>query len=83
MRLVGTSLECYKYLEPLYNDYRKMRTKDKVGGKIIHFGTREEIFVKFFFVFFYSGNHPNINDMKCIHFTKQTWKTVLLLYIST
>merc|ERR1712168_1322229 len=31
MRLVGTSLECYKYLEPLYNDYRKMRQKEKVG----------------------------------------------------
>jgi len=31
MRLVGTSLECYKYLEPLYNDYRKMRKKEKVG----------------------------------------------------
>jgi len=31
MRLVGTSLDCYKYLEPLYNDYRKMRKKDKVG----------------------------------------------------
>ncbi|CAF1631890.1 unnamed protein product, partial [Didymodactylos carnosus] len=25
MRLVGTSVECYKYLEPLYNDYRKMK----------------------------------------------------------
>ncbi|XP_057298917.1 pre-mRNA-splicing factor 38A-like [Hydractinia symbiolongicarpus] len=31
MRLVGTSLECYKYLEPLYNDYRKMKRKDKNG----------------------------------------------------
>jgi len=31
MRLVGTSLECYKYLEPLYNDYRKMKRKDKLG----------------------------------------------------
>ncbi|CAF4216186.1 unnamed protein product, partial [Rotaria sp. Silwood2] len=25
MRLVGTSVEIYKYLEPLYNDYRKMK----------------------------------------------------------
>jgi len=25
MRLVGTSAEVYKYLEPLYNDYRKMK----------------------------------------------------------
>jgi len=31
MRLVGTSLEIYKYLEPLYNDYRKMKRKDKLG----------------------------------------------------
>ena len=35
MRLVGTSLECYKYLEPLYNDYRKMRRKDKLGGMYV------------------------------------------------
>ena len=34
MRLVGTSLECYKYLEPLFNDYRKIRKKEKVGGKL-------------------------------------------------
>lgn len=31
MRLVGTSLDCYNYLEPLYNDYRKIRRKDKMG----------------------------------------------------
>lgn len=37
MRLVGTSQECYKYLEPLYNDYRKMRYKGKIAGAtIIH-----------------------------------------------
>ena len=36
MRLVGTSLECYKYLEPLYNDYRKMRKKEKVGGRLFY-----------------------------------------------
>ncbi|XP_065069845.1 pre-mRNA-splicing factor 38A-like [Rhopilema esculentum] len=31
MRLVGTSLECFKYLEPLYNDYRKMKRKGLDG----------------------------------------------------
>uniref|UniRef100_A0A2L2YBP9 Pre-mRNA-splicing factor 38 n=1 Tax=Parasteatoda tepidariorum TaxID=114398 RepID=A0A2L2YBP9_PARTP len=31
MRLVGTSLDCYKYLEPLYNDYRKLRKQDRQG----------------------------------------------------
>ena len=33
MRLVGTSLDCYNYLEPLYNDYRKIRRKNKMGRK--------------------------------------------------
>ncbi|GBM05291.1 Pre-mRNA-splicing factor 38A [Araneus ventricosus] len=31
MRLVGTSLDCYKYLEPLYNDYRKLRIQNRQG----------------------------------------------------
>ena len=33
MRLVGTSLDCYKYLEPLYLDYRKLKMLNKLGGK--------------------------------------------------
>ncbi len=32
MRLVGTSIECYKYLEPLYNDYRKLKRRGIDGG---------------------------------------------------
>ncbi|GIX78357.1 pre-mRNA-splicing factor 38A [Caerostris darwini] len=37
MRLVGPSLDCYKYLEPLYNDYRKLRMQDRQGEfKIVH-----------------------------------------------
>nr|CAG4651342.1 EOG090X0DXI [Simocephalus serrulatus] len=32
MRLVGTSVEIYKYLEPLYNDYRKIRFQNKDGN---------------------------------------------------
>ena len=32
MRLVGTALDCYNYLEPLFNDYRKMKRKSKLGG---------------------------------------------------
>ena len=34
MRLVGTSMDCYNYLEPLYNDYRKIRRKNKMGSKL-------------------------------------------------
>lgn len=33
MRLVGSSIECYRYLEPLYNDYRKIRFQNKDGSK--------------------------------------------------
>jgi len=33
MRLVGTSLDCYKYLEPLYLDYRKLKMLNKLGGE--------------------------------------------------
>ena len=32
MRLVGTSLDVFKYLEPLYYDYRKMRRMNRNGG---------------------------------------------------
>ncbi|XP_057335340.1 pre-mRNA-splicing factor 38 [Microplitis mediator] len=37
MRLTGTSLDCYKYLEPLFNDNRKLRSQNKQGiFEIIH-----------------------------------------------
>ncbi|XP_041358437.1 pre-mRNA-splicing factor 38A-like [Gigantopelta aegis] len=37
MRLVGTSLDCYKYLEPLYYDYRKMRRMNRNGEfEVLH-----------------------------------------------
>jgi hypothetical protein len=32
MRLVGTAKDIYQYLEPLYDDYRKVRKAD-VNGK--------------------------------------------------
>merc|ERR1712168_849024 len=35
MRLTGSALDVYKYLEPLYNDYRKMKRKDKLGDMSI------------------------------------------------
>lgn len=35
MRMTGTSLDCYKYLEPLLNDYRKVRVQNKQGGKSV------------------------------------------------
>nr|CAG4635736.1 EOG090X0DXI [Artemia franciscana] len=31
MRLTGTSVDCFKYLEPLLNDYRKIRLQNKQG----------------------------------------------------
>ncbi|KAF4528249.1 hypothetical protein B566_EDAN014407 [Ephemera danica] len=31
MRLTGSSLDCYKYLEPLLNDYRKLRYQNRNG----------------------------------------------------
>ncbi|XP_050356784.1 pre-mRNA-splicing factor 38 [Nymphalis io] len=37
MRLTGTSLDCYKYLEPLYNDNRKLRRQNRDGQyELIH-----------------------------------------------
>uniref|UniRef100_A0A8C4WYU4 Pre-mRNA-splicing factor 38B n=1 Tax=Eptatretus burgeri TaxID=7764 RepID=A0A8C4WYU4_EPTBU len=37
MRLTGTSIDCFKYLEPLYNDYRKIK-RQKADGEfdILH-----------------------------------------------
>ena len=32
LRLVGTSLEVYNYLEPLLNDYRKLKLMDRNGN---------------------------------------------------
>ena len=38
MRLVGTNVEIYKYLEPLYNDYRKMKHLDRDESRPYPFG---------------------------------------------
>jgi len=32
LRLTGSSIDCYKYLEPLLNDYRKMRIQRRDGN---------------------------------------------------
>lgn len=42
LRLVGESVEIYKYLEALYNDFRKLKQQDTAGSKfpvfvLIHF----------------------------------------------
>lgn len=34
MRLTGSSVDCYKYLEPLYNDYRKIKQQNRNGGEL-------------------------------------------------
>uniref|UniRef100_U3JLV7 Pre-mRNA-splicing factor 38B n=1 Tax=Ficedula albicollis TaxID=59894 RepID=U3JLV7_FICAL len=31
MRLTGAAIDCYKYLEPLYNDYRKIKSQNRKG----------------------------------------------------
>ncbi|XP_055459965.1 pre-mRNA-splicing factor 38A-like [Psammomys obesus] len=31
MRLTGTAIDCYKYLEPLYHDYRKIKSQNRKG----------------------------------------------------
>lgn len=37
LRLIGTSVDIYKYLEPLYVDYRKMKRMDRNGNyQLIH-----------------------------------------------
>ncbi|CAK1547714.1 unnamed protein product [Leptosia nina] len=37
LRLTGTSVDCYKYLEPLYNDNRKLRRQNRQGQfEIVH-----------------------------------------------
>ncbi|WAR24460.1 PR38A-like protein [Mya arenaria] len=37
MRLTGTSIDCYKYLEPLYLDYRKLKRQKNDGSfELLH-----------------------------------------------
>ncbi|XP_060595748.1 pre-mRNA-splicing factor 38A-like [Ruditapes philippinarum] len=37
MRLTGTSIDCYKYLEPLYLDYRKLKRQQRDGTfELVH-----------------------------------------------
>lgn len=37
LRLTGTAVDCYKYLEPLYNDNRKLRRQNRMGHyEIVH-----------------------------------------------
>lgn len=37
LRLTGTAIDCYKYLEPLYNDNRKLRRQNRAGQyELVH-----------------------------------------------
>ncbi|KAK2540467.1 Prpf38a [Columba guinea] len=36
MRLTGTAIDCYKYLEPLYNDYRKIKSQNRNGATSVN-----------------------------------------------
>jgi len=46
MRMTGSSLDCYKYLEPLLNDYRKIRVQNRDGGKQFTFTDSNRIKIK-------------------------------------
>lgn len=52
MRLTGTSVDCYKYLEPLYNDYRKVKMQNRNGGihmcltLFLHFLSLHQLYVE-------------------------------------
>lgn len=37
LRLTGTDIDVYRYLEPLYNDYRKLRRQLADGSKLLLF----------------------------------------------
>lgn len=52
MRLTGNSLDCYNYLEPLYNDYRKVKRKKSDGGTLLCAVTM---------VMYNNTNSPHIN----------------------
>ena len=34
LRLTGSAVDVYKYLEPLYNDYRKLRRRTTTGARL-------------------------------------------------
>ncbi|XP_042526234.1 pre-mRNA-splicing factor 38A-like [Dipodomys spectabilis] len=37
LRLTGSAIDCYKYLEPLYNDYRKIKSQNQNGEfELVH-----------------------------------------------
>lgn len=37
LRLTGSAIDCYKYLEPLYNDNRKLRRQNRMGHyELVH-----------------------------------------------
>jgi pre-mRNA-splicing factor 38A len=37
LRLTASAVDCYKYLEPLYNDYRKIRRQNRAGTfEVVH-----------------------------------------------
>jgi pre-mRNA-splicing factor 38A len=37
LRLTASAVDCYKYLEPLYNDYRKIRRQNRMGQfEVVH-----------------------------------------------
>lgn len=57
MRLTGTAMDCYKYLEPLYYDYRKLRRMNRDGSKAFIFLCQKRIQM--------AGKHVVWLDVNC------------------
>ena len=47
LRLTGSDVDVYRYLEPLYNDYRKVRQKLADGSKFSFFVKWIEVLIGF------------------------------------
>lgn len=69
LRLTGTDTDVYQYLEPLYNDYRKLRRKLADGSKLL------------IYVFKCSSNFLNEGSIECIFSIDLTLNTPCLSYL--
>lgn len=47
MRLVGRPVDVFQYLEPLYNDFRKVRLRDSYGNFQLSYIDQVLVFLSF------------------------------------
>lgn len=57
LRLTGSDVDVYRYLEPLYNDYRKVRQKLSDGSKF-HFLSKDPLYLTLSDLFSYQFYFP-------------------------